>query len=459
MKKLYRIPYLLLIFVAIIATLSCNKSDFLSAKTNQSLIVPETVSDFQAILDNINYMNGAGTYGRPTIGLMASDDYYMLDADYNSRTQWMRNVYVWQAFPYTGVDLPDWNYPYRTIYYANSALEGINNIAKNSYNKQAWENVKGSALYFRAFANFELSQLFCPAFDSASMEKDLGLPLRLSADANEQLSRSNIKNTYLQILNDLLDAAKLLPKTVAYKTRPSIAAAYGLLARVYLNMGSYKNAFLYANSCLALQQDLIDYNTLSSSSTYPIVQYNQEVVIDHNFYDANNSVEKVDTALYSLYEANDLRKSLFFKQFGATSDHRFYGSYTGSSLRFSGISVNEMLLIRAECNLRLEHLTGALDDLNTLLAKRYKSGSYMTYYSSKKEEVLNKILLERRKELVFRNIRWQDLRRLNKEGHSITIKRIIGGTTYELSPDDSRYVFPIPNNVVSSNPQIIQNVY
>ncbi|QES90340.1 RagB/SusD family nutrient uptake outer membrane protein [Rhizosphaericola mali] len=459
MKNLYRISDLFIIFSAIIATLSCNKSDFLSAKTNQSLVVPQTISDFQAILDNLNYMNGEGTYGRPMIGLMASDDYYMLDADYNSRSQWMRNVYLWQSFPYTGVDLPDWDYPYRTIYYANSALEGISGIAPNSDNKSAWENVKGSALYFRAFANFELCQLFCPVYDSASMETDLGLPLRLSADANEPLSRSNIKKTYEQILNDLSEALRFLPKMVAYKTRPSIGAAYGLLGRVYLNMGSYKNAFLYADSCLSLQHSLIDYNTLSSSSTYPIVQYNQEVVIDHNFYDANNSVEKVDTTLYNLYEANDLRKSLYFKQFGATSDHRFYGSYTESSLRFSGISVNEMLLIRAECNARLAHLTSALDDLNELLINRYKSGTYTAYYSSESQDVLNKILLERRKELVFRNIRWQDLRRLNKQSHSITIKRIIGGATYALSPHDSRYVFPIPDNVISLNPQIIQNEY
>jgi hypothetical protein len=59
-------------------------------------------------------------------------------------------------------------------------------------------------------------------------------------------------------------------------------------------------------------------------------------------------------------------------------------------------------------------------------------------------------LLERRKELCFRGLRWQDLRRLNKEPeYAKTLTRKIDGITYTLPPNDPKYVFPIPPNVIA----------
>ncbi|HEY6083417.1 MAG TPA: RagB/SusD family nutrient uptake outer membrane protein, partial [Chitinophagaceae bacterium] len=69
------------------------------------------------------------------------------------------------------------------------------------------------------------------------------------------------------------------------------------------------------------------------------------------------------------------------------------------------------------------------------------------------------ILVERRKELVFRTIRFTDIKRLNKEGADITQKRIIGGKTYILLPNDPRYALSIPENVIQAGgiPQNPQN--
>lgn len=59
-------------------------------------------------------------------------------------------------------------------------------------------------------------------------------------------------------------------------------------------------------------------------------------------------------------------------------------------------------------------------------------------------EVLRLVLNERRKELAFRGIRWSDLRRLNKdERFAVTLSRTLNGQTYQLSPNDKRYVIPI----------------
>jgi hypothetical protein len=87
-----------------------------------------------------------------------------------------------------------------------------------------------------------------------------------------------------------------------------------------------------------------------------------------------------------------------------------------------------------------------MNDLNILLLNRWKAGSFEPFTASTIEEALDKILAERRKELPFNaNLRWQDLRRLNKDpNRAITLKRELDGRTYILPPNDNRYVFPIP---------------
>ncbi len=58
-----------------------------------------------------------------------------------------------------------------------------------------------------------------------------------------------------------------------------------------------------------------------------------------------------------------------------------------------------------------------------------------------------KILEERRKELPFTGqLRWEDLRRLNKDQRFAKILvRTIAGNEYQLLPNSKRYVFPIPD--------------
>lgn len=61
---------------------------------------------------------------------------------------------------------------------------------------------------------------------------------------------------------------------------------------------------------------------------------------------------------------------------------------------------------------------------------------------------MNIIVQERRKELVFRNLRWMDIKRLNKEGANITLKRIIDGQTFTLPPNNNRFALPLPADIV-----------
>lgn len=85
---------------------------------------------------------------------------------------------------------------------------------------------------------------------------------------------------------------------------------------------------------------------------------------------------------------------------------------------------------------------------NRLLAKRWdKNTVYVPYSTADENEALRKILQERRKELPFTaNLRWSDLRRLNKDPRfAATLSRNLNGEIYTLPPNDKRYVLPIPD--------------
>jgi hypothetical protein len=130
----------------------------------------------------------------------------------------------------------------------------------------------------------------------------------------------------------------------------------------------------------------------------------------------------------------------------------FKGNYTGliNASLFTGVATNELYLIKAETAARNGNSAEALQNLNTLLSTRWLSGTFVAYTITDPQQLLSIILQERRKELLFRTLRWTDLRRLNKEaGYSKTLTRNVNGTTYSLAPGSLRYVFEIDQNAVN----------
>ncbi len=365
----------ILITLLIILQFSCNKN-WLDVKPNKSLVVPSTIQDYQAILDNTDAFN---LYA-PALGELASDDYYLLYDDWQSSTPIEQQTYIWSNNPFQGNGDVDWNDAYNRILTTNIVLEGINNIKSGPSSQVSWNNVKGSALFYRSLDFFNLAQIFCKPYDPNTANKDLGLPLRLASDVNIKSVRANLQQTYNRIINDLTEAANLIPVVSLYKTRPSKAAVYALLSRVYLTMQNYSNALEYSDSCLKLQSTLMNYNALNPLSSPPIKRLNSEVIFHASlefYFDFYPSKQIIDSTLYNLYDNNDLRKVIFFRK--RSNAMRFYGNYNGAinPPTFGGLATDEIYLIRAECYARLGEIAAAMKDLNTLLVNRYKAGTFI----------------------------------------------------------------------------------
>lgn len=441
MKRFCFLPVLLFFF-------SCSK-DWVDAKPDKALVVPTSIVDLQAIVDNDMIMNS----GYAAYSDIGSDDYYVSFPNWQSASNAQeRNAYIWNAEIFANEPSFDWINLYQRVFYCNVALEGIAKIKPDANELASWNNVKGSALFFRAFTFFEIAQLFAPVYNSATAATDPGIVLKLNPDVNEPVTRASVKNSYDKIVEDLIQAKSLLPVTPTYKTRPSQPAVSALLSRVYLSMGRYQDALIESNNCLQQYNTLIDYNTLTLTAARPFALFNAEVIL-HTTMAAYSILQlssraKVDTLLYRSYDDNDLRKRAFFTV-SAPNNIVFKGNYSGGIARFGGISVNEVLLNRAEANARTGQTQAAMNDLNALLSKRWRSGFYTTITASDANDALQIIARERKKELLFRGLRWNDLRRFNRDNNlAVTITRNLNGTIYQLPPNDRKYVYPIPPDEV-----------
>lgn len=419
---------------------SCS-DDFLEKKPDKSIIVPTTYADIQSLLDN----NVDAFNIDPCLGFIGSDDYTIEESYWEYLyTAVERNGYIWNSEIYQGETGADWNTPYRQVFYSNVILEQLDKLNPTEQERTSWNTLKGSALFFRSMAFFNLLQLYAAPYDESTVDEKAGIPIRLTADINAPIVRSSMKEGYDQVVADLNTAVELLPLHTDYKTRPSKAAAFGLLARVYLVMGKYENAKISTDSCLSISNSLMDYNQLNPSKSRPIAQFNAEVIFHSTQITYGIRTDAyVNPDLFASYDDNDLRKVIFVNSDWGVPI--FKGWYTGSSRLFSGIATDEMYLTRAECYARLGDKDKALADLNHLLQNRFVTGTFTPLTANNSEDALELVLTERRRELLFRNTRWSDLRRLNLEpNRAVTLTRTLNGTTYTLPANDGRYTYPIP---------------
>lgn len=475
------IKYTVLLAIITCATVtSCQK--YLDVKKNSQQLFIETAEDCQQLLDNYGDFSVSGMNNAyPSDGEASADEYYFTANRYNQLDQESKNITTWKSDAQRTLAMIQWRNPYKIVYYANLVLDNIDKV-KGTADETTINSLKGSALFFRSFTFWTIAQLYASPYIPNGANEDPGIPLRLTSDLNDLPGRGTVQQTYSRIVDDLKLAVALMPVTSALPSRPNKVAAYAMLARVYLSMEDYENALFNANAAMQLKNSLLDYNNVSTTSPTPFARFNDEVIFQAimgtspaatlNLLFPGSSFQQgafINKDLYSSYTVNDLRKRIFFKANSAPFEdtYRFSGNYeptTGAGL-FTGLAVDELYLTRAECYARLGQLTDAVKDLNTLLAKRWESGTYVDLNIANpdmdtQDEVLAKVLLERRKELLMRGLRWTDLRRLNRDSkfrQNIERKLVTGlppeavtTTIATLPANDPRYVLLIPAEVINA---------
>lgn len=441
--------------ITILIFLAGCKKDFLDARPSSTLTIPSTLEDLQLMLDDFSTLNLG-----PSIGEVSSDDYFIDSLGWSSLNDLKsRNLYAWKSDIFEGLgNVADWNIPYKQVLYANIVLEQLGQIKRDSTNQVMWDNLKGAALFIRANAFFNLAQIFSSPYDSSSSSSALGIPLRLTSDINVPTSRSSLQQTYDQIISDATHARFLLSVNfpAANRNRPSRCAAFSLLSRTFLSARAYNKAGDYADSALSLYSTLINYNSISQTSATPFTISNDETIYQSSSVQSDiitllraSRGYSIDSTLYRSYSTNDLRRAIYFAS-NASYINRKRG-YSGLALLFTGFAVDELYLTRAESYARRGNINAAMTDLNNLLKTRWRTGTYTLMTATSSSDALAKVLVERRKSLVMRGLRWIDIRRLNKEGYNIILKRILAGQLITIPANDPRYTLPIPPDVISAS--------
>ncbi|TCD03164.1 RagB/SusD family nutrient uptake outer membrane protein [Pedobacter psychroterrae] len=445
MKKISILFYLLVL-------ISCTKK--LELKPESSLVVPSSIKDLESLLEN----NNAVMNLTPSLAQLSADEYFIpSQTDFLSlRNVTGRTTYLWEKDIFQGqTQITDWLTPYKAIFYANSVL-GVLEQQPGS-NDPAKAIVKGWALFVRAYSHYALVSTFSKAFDTQTSTTDLGIPIKLNAGIDQIEPRASVQQTYEQIIRDATQSAELLQQDIipGKRNRPSKVAAYAFLARVYLSMRQYPQAEENADKALALYSVLTDFNNLSLTA-FGAFDYNSVETIyfsemNLSLYTQtaafNSVVYGVDPELIGLYSSNDLRLPIYFRQ-NAAGNYNPKAINNISQIPFTGLATDEMYLIKAECLARRSEKDQALTLLNTLIQSRTQTGTFLPRTAESPQETLELILTERRKALVWRSLRWTDLKRLNLEGRNIVLTRVLNGQNYTLEPNSPKYVMPIPDDEI-----------
>ncbi|MDH5826298.1 RagB/SusD family nutrient uptake outer membrane protein [Sphingobacterium faecium] len=435
--------------IAVLINSSC--SDFLNLKPDQKMAVPKSLEHCELLLNDYTAMNTS----YPTLGEVANDDYFLNASDWSALAEYEdQQTYIW------AVDMiilnNQWQNPYKVVYLSNQVLEVLSKLDP-SQDVQKYSKVSGAAHFFRAFAFHQVATTFTLPYRESSAAQEMGIPLRLSPDMDYKSVRATQKESYMQIISDYKLAISHLPKTEILKGRPHKAAAYAGLARVYLDMQDYKQAYAFADSCLQLQKELLNYKDLNQTASYPINRFNKEVLFPAiGMYTPmlSHYQARIDTTLFNEFGEHDYRKKVYFQPNVNDGDnYGFKGSYDNSDAQpFVGLTTSEVYLIRAESAVRTGKVVQALVDINRLLKNRIDVDYFTPITETDPEKLLLFILKERRKELIFRGQRWSDLKRLNQDDRfKKTLVRVIDGKEYRLEPNSLKYSHLIPDLVISES--------
>ncbi|CAM4415542.1 SusD family protein [Pedobacter westerhofensis] len=445
----------------------CKK--YVDIKTQGSLVPDQTIN-YRYLLNNANSFEPV-----PSLSDYASSDININDASQITGLSslfygWFTAAYTWSPVIYA-VGNPsyeqdvNWNSAYTKILACNTI---INELPGSVGPEQDKVQMTAEALVHRADAYLVLINNYAKPYNASTASTDLGVPLLTVQTVTQSLNRATVQAVYDQIIADLTRAIPGLPSTQLYNNLPSLASAYGELARCYLYMNDYANASRYADQALALRSTLDDLSVLTSVTTtnYPRRIADPEILLSKLPF--NGSVRYSPTALkmsdefLALLGTTDQRYTLFSAP-ASTISSAYTGRYYSKEIavgetRNEGPSVPEMLLIKAEASARTGDPANAMLWVNRLRVRRFRPANYVPMTATSASDALVKVIDERRREFFGLQLRWWDMRRLKDEApFSKTYTRVYNGVTYTLAPNSNRYTFPIAQTLINLNTELEPN--
>lgn len=482
------------ILAAAVATGTAGCSSFLEVEN----IGKSTIPSFFAELSGLQ----SAYYGLYSATFSFYDDYAVNYPDLASDlVDTTPNAGEAQTDVYNFLTLPEDNAGYPRMYWkgAYNVVTNANNIIhygpnlKGDYPDDTDEidRIIAHAYFIRALMFLNLCNAYCQTYTYTADASHLGIPLPTRPIGfDDVIARSSLKEAYAQIIEDFNTALATLEKTgdsdVYYA---SATACQALLARVYLYMGNYDLAEQYASEVIA-KVSLTPYAEYEMMFRYPHENKGKETILRLSGYDKSSSISKlydpsnspkaVPSAklLAQFDDPDDIRRQrlLHYDPAYEGYDDNTHGYEMDACVKYyvndkykkdnNGlyghsdpfvVRCSEMYLIRAEalCNRTNPDLDGAAADLKALIARATnKSADDIVLKYSGQDEMNSLIERERMRELCFEGFRLLDLARRHQ---NLERNETAPATTKHLTYPDYRFVLPICQLEMDSNPAMTQN--
>ncbi|WP_234572587.1 RagB/SusD family nutrient uptake outer membrane protein [Rhodohalobacter sp. 614A] len=494
------------IYIVLVIFLLSGCEDFLSVSPETS-VTPgnffETQSDFeQAVIGTYAPLQtiydtravfGAGSDW--AMGEMRSDNTHF---NYNSAQRGaitLENVATFLIESMNGTVANKYNNNFLIIARANDVISRIDDV---EFDQSAKDNLKGQALFLRAFAYFDLVTNYG------------GVPLHLEPSSSLEetsLPRSSESEVYNQIISDATAAAGLLPSTGSAPGRATSGAAYTLLADVnmrleqwaaaeaalrnvtnYSLLPNYADIFNPGNEGNSEMIFQVEYAAGTSADVHSLFPYHflprlddPSVITGVTPAQMNDGGWNTPTPdLLAAYEEGDERHDASVGYFSGVNQALVYDNipyikkYQHSHATFGQTNQNwpvyryaEVLLMLAES---INEQGGDIAEAQGYLNQVRRRAGLEDYVASGQADLREAIMNERRIELAFENKRWDDLVR---SGSAVEVMNAFGNRVKE-NPDAYYYfgnsptgasfnvtqdklLYPIPFREINLNPELTQN--
>ncbi len=491
MKKYYLTSIILLSFLFS----SCEK-DFLETSPTTSTASTDVLASTQNAIAALNGIHrvmytqydAQGQSGEGACNLfrdyLGEDIVFARAAGSTGHLTWVQ----WQN--HRNVNASDMRFVYRFYYRlisnANVLINGIDGTPGLLTEKNM---IKGQSLAYRAWAHFQLVQLYGKRYDATAMpNSQLGVPLLLTNTLEGQ-PRATVEAVYTQINLDLNKAETLLAGYVrtgsAAKSNFNVQVVQGIKARVALTQQNWEAAATNAvaartGSTLMSNADYLSgFNNINNNEWI----WGSRQIDDHNTFffsyfayiscNFNSTVLRtqpraMNANLWNSISTTDIRKQCWDLT-GATVPIPPGGSrvpYQNKKFlaKSDALSVGdvpymrrgEMFLIEAEARARLGQNTTAQLALFAIVSNR--DDNYVQSTNTG-QALIDEIMWNRRIEFWGEGFRFTDLKRTNTAMDRSGIPNHLTALTMitTVLVGDVLWQFLFPQDEINTNPALVQN--
>lgn len=467
-----------------------------AALTSSSDLDAARTGMYKALKGNSSFVDYYGQQFFVYGDVHAGDDYQYNNLGGSNRASFYYDMNYQTASEFTSSTSSSnvaWKSPYIVIGRANriiAAAEG-GALSDAAEAKATIDQYAAEAKVLRALAHFDLVRIYGKPY-TEDQGASLGVPLVTEVlESNAKPARSTVAEVYTQVVKDLTEA--ISSNALATETEPGYVSVWGakaILSRVYLNMGDYANALSVAediikNSGAALwtrDQYFKAWDASTPNESEFLFRLNVAGSTDNNDLNGIGNLQQRDGYKEMVAtkkfvdmltsDPKDVRNDMFLPA-KAEKEVAVYGTNKVflNKLRGQGgnlrnvtivpiIRLSEVYLTAAECAFRNNDKTKAVEYLNDLVKNRTTTVASLATVDN---ITLDRILIERRKELIGEGQRYFDALRNNETITRYTSEadkgwhKTLSKEAQSFNRDYFKAIAAIPQAEINANPNIKQN--